>query len=111
MNIKIIDKKLDEIKADIKIVLVVDKNLNHKWINDKEELEFLGFKGESEECIRVGKTIYVGCENLEADEIRLACSTALKSLKSLYSFISIKSTKASNGSLFSSFIIFAFAIP
>lgn len=81
MNIKIIDKKLDEIKADIKIVLVVDKNLNHKWINDKEELEFLGFKGESEECIRVGKTIYVGCENLEADEIRLACSTALKSLK------------------------------
>ena len=81
MNIKVVNKKLNEVEADIKVVLVIDKNLNHKWIEDKEELEFLGFKGESEECARVAKTIYVGCESLESDEIRLACATALKALK------------------------------
>lgn len=79
MKIEISNKLLHEVEANIKIVFVVDKNFEHKWVEDKEELEFLGFKGESEEALLLPhkKTIYVGCENLEPDELRLACAKAL----------------------------------
>ncbi len=81
MNIIIENKKLNEVEADIKIVLVLNKDLDHRWVENKEELEFLGFKGESEECCLVGKTLYVGCENLENDEIRLSASKAINAIK------------------------------
>ncbi|MBE0492202.1 MAG: leucyl aminopeptidase [Sulfurospirillum sp.] len=83
MNIQISNKTLEDFEADIKIVLVINKNFEHKWVKDKEALEFLGFEGESEESTFVthAKTIYVGCESLEAEEIRLACAKALSVLK------------------------------
>ncbi len=81
MNINITNKKLNEVIADIQIVFVMDKNLEHKWIQDKEQLEFFGFKGESEECCLIGKTVYVGCENFENDEIRLATAKAINTIK------------------------------
>jgi len=81
MNILIENKKVSEVKADIKIVLVLDKNLDHKWIEDKIELEFLGFKGESEESCLIGKTLYVGCESTNNDEIRLSSAKAINVIK------------------------------
>ncbi|WP_458701270.1 leucyl aminopeptidase [Sulfurospirillum sp. 1307] len=81
MNINIINKKLNEIDADINIVFIINKNFDHKWVEDKEQLEFLGFKAEEQECTLVGKTLYVGCENFEADDIRLASATAIKAVR------------------------------
>ncbi len=81
MKIKIEDNKVCDIKADIKIVLVVNKDFNHKSVKDKKELEFLGFKGEEEECCLVGKTLYVGCNSLYREDVRLACGAAIKALK------------------------------
>lgn len=81
MNILIENKKLSDVKADIEIVLVLNKNLDHKWIEDKEELEFLGFEGESEEVCLIGKTLYVGCENTNNDEIRLSTAKAINAIK------------------------------
>jgi len=81
MNILIENKKLTEVEADITIVLVLNKNLDHKWIEDKKELEFLGFEGESEEICLVGKTIYVGCESTDNDEIRLSSAKAINHIK------------------------------
>ena len=40
MKIEISNKLLHEVEADIKVVFVVDKNFEHKWVEDKEELEF-----------------------------------------------------------------------
>ena len=72
-----------EFSSDAKIVFVVSKDLNHRWVTDKEALELVGFKGESEEAVFIpsSKTIYVGCDSLDADEIRLAASKALECIK------------------------------
>ena len=84
MKIEVINKKLNEVKADIKIVFVVNKDCDHKWAKeDKEALEFLGFKAESEEVcfLTEKKTIYVGVDSLDAEEIRLASSKAINVIK------------------------------
>jgi len=83
MQIHLNNQKINETHADAKIVLVIDKNLDHASISDKETLLLLGFKGESEESLFVAesKTLYVGCDSLDADEIRLAAAKALDALK------------------------------
>jgi len=84
MKIEVTDKKITEIKADIKVVFVVNKNFEHKSIEDKETLEFLGFKGESEESCFLAekKVVYVGIDSLDAEEIRLASAKAINIIKS-----------------------------
>ena len=84
MKILVENKKLNELVADIKIVFVVNKDFDHKWVEDKETLEFLGFKAESEEvCFLTDKkTVYVGVDSLDAEEIRLASSKAINVIKS-----------------------------
>lgn len=85
MQIHLKNQKLHEANTDAKIVFVINKVFDHAWIKDKEALEFLGFKGESEESLFINesKTLYVGCDSLDADEIRLAASKALESLKKI----------------------------
>ncbi|BCD62020.1 leucyl aminopeptidase [Nitratiruptor sp. YY08-26] len=82
MKIKIEDKKLHEIQADIEIIFVIDENLDHKWVKDKEELKKLGFKGEVEEMAFLPEKgrLYIGAK-LDHDEIRIAASKAVKALK------------------------------
>ena len=84
MKILVENKKIEEVEADIKIVLVVNKDLEHKSVEDKEILNFLGFKGESEEACFLAekKTIYVGIDSLDTEEIRLASSKAINTVKS-----------------------------
>ena len=45
MQFQIVDKKLKDIKADIELIFVVDKDLKHKFISDKEAIKFNNFKG------------------------------------------------------------------
>ena len=82
-TINITKNSLETTPSDAKIVLVVSKDLNHRWVADKEALELMGFKGESEEAVFLpsSKTIYVGCDSLDADEVRLAASKALECIK------------------------------
>ncbi|BCD60007.1 MULTISPECIES: leucyl aminopeptidase [unclassified Nitratiruptor] len=82
MKCEIVDKKMSQIEADIEIIFVIDKNLDHKWIKDKAELELLGFKGDSEEVafLPEKRKIYVGSK-LDHDEIRIAAAKAVKTLK------------------------------
>lgn len=91
MKIQLSNSSFNELKADAKIVFILNNNFEHKWVEDKEELEFLDFKAKSEEAIFVqtSKTAYVGCENLEPDEIRLACAKALQ-VMSKYNIKTVK---------------------
>ncbi len=84
MKIEIKNKKLNEVEADIKIIFVVNKDLKNRNIEDTETLEFLGFKGESEECCFLAekKVVYVGVDSLDKEEIRLASSKAINAIKS-----------------------------
>ncbi|MDR2789580.1 MAG: leucyl aminopeptidase [Campylobacteraceae bacterium] len=83
MQIKTTDEILDNISAQAVIVFVVNKNFSHAWIKHKKALEALNFKGESEEAALLAEDgyIYIGCENLEADELRIAAAKAVKTLR------------------------------
>lgn len=83
MKFQVTNKPLKEVKADATIVLVVDEKLNHKWVEDKKSLKNLDFKGKSEEAVLIPDTlhVYVGCKNLETEEIRQASAKAYSLLK------------------------------
>ncbi len=83
LTIELSPKKLEEENVDAKIVLVIAKDLDHKWVRDKEMLIRMGFKGESEEILFMptSNTVYVGCDSLDTEEVRLAASKALECVK------------------------------
>jgi leucyl aminopeptidase len=83
MQINLIDKDIADIKADCEIVLVLKKNLNHKWIEDKNTLELVGFKGKSEECSFVtgANRVYSVIDSLDSDDIRLGVASAYKAIR------------------------------
>ena len=84
MKIEVINKKINEVEADIKIVFVVNKDCDNKSVEDKETLEFLGFKAQSEEIcfLNEKKVVYVGVDSLDAEELRLASAAAINTIKS-----------------------------
>ena len=89
MQFQIVDKKLKDIKADIELIFVVDKDLKHKFVSDKEAIKFNNYKGESVLILSEVKRAYVPLAKLEFDELRLAAAKAYNALKSL----NIKSIK------------------
>lgn len=89
MQFQIVDKKLKDIKADIELIFVVDKELKHKFISDKEAIKFNNYKGESVLILSEAKRAYVPLSKLDLDELRVAAAKAYNALKSL----NIKSIK------------------
>ncbi|MDD3343253.1 MAG: leucyl aminopeptidase [Sulfurospirillaceae bacterium] len=83
MQIEIKNQKLNEQKETTRIVFVVAKDFTHSWIEDKDTLSMLDFKAENEECLFVAthNILYVGCESLDADDIRLAAAKAYEYLQ------------------------------
>ena len=89
MQFQIVDKKLKDIKADIELIFVVDKELKHKFIGDKEAIKFNNYKGDSILILSEAKRAYVPLSKLDLDELRVAAAKAYNALKSL----NIKSIK------------------
>ena len=89
MQFQIVDKKLKDIKADIELIFVVDKDLKHKFIGDKEAIKFNNYKGDSVLVLSEAKRAYVPLSKLDLDELRVAAAKAYNALKSL----NIKSVK------------------
>lgn len=85
MNFKLINDKLENITADCEIILVLGKNLDHRWILDKKILKNTDFKGKSEEVIYLPeqKRVYSALDSLNGDEIRLAVANAYKCIKKI----------------------------
>ncbi|EKR8080084.1 leucyl aminopeptidase [Campylobacter fetus] len=83
MKFTIIEKPLDDIKADYEIIFVVNKDLNHKFIKDGDEFDFFKFKGENVLNLTTLRRIYVGIKDLEPNSIRLGVSNAYSALKDL----------------------------
>jgi len=83
MEFKVTEEKIEEIKADCEIIIIIDGEFNHKWVKDKEDLETLGFEGKLEEVAFLAHNhrVYVGVDSLDRDEIRLATSQAINALK------------------------------
>ncbi len=102
MNIQISNKKLKDIKADLELIFVVDKKLDHKWLKDKDLLSKMNFQGNPEEHLLLieKNRLYFGISSLEHSDLRIACARVMR----LLSDKNIKSLKLGfyfNKSLFS----------
>ena len=91
MKFKVTEEKIENIKADCEIIIVVNKNLNHRWIKDKDDLNTLKFEGNLEECTFLPHMhrVYTGVDSLDREEIRLAVNKALSKI-SKFDYKSVK---------------------
>ena len=85
MHVNILNQKLFDSQADVKVVFIVNKDLTHHWIKDQELFSLVNYKAESEEtCFApTSKILYVGCDSLDADDIRIAAARAYDALKKM----------------------------
>lgn len=83
MEFLVTEKKVQEVQADCEFIIVVDENLDHKWVKDKEDLGTLSFEGKSEELAYLPHQhrVYVGACSFDRDEIRLALGAAINAVK------------------------------
>lgn len=93
MKFNITPEKISDIQSDLEIVIVINKDLDHPFVQDKELLQKAGFKGAQDEvCLLVEKDrLYVGAESAQSSDIRPAIATAVRSLtgKEAYKHIKI----------------------
>jgi len=91
MNFELTINPIKDITSDIEIIIVVDKNLEHRFVEDIELLEKSGFKaGQDETCLLIEKNrLYVGIEEISSTNVRTAIATAIKTLIST-SYTTIK---------------------
>ncbi len=94
MKFTVTENKIEQISADCEIVIVINGDLDHKWIRDKADLQTLDFKGKLDDVAFLPHQhrIYTGVDSLERDEIRLAVANALKAIqKTRYTSVKIGS--------------------
>ena len=84
MNFDLTINPINDIEADIELIIVVNKNFKHKFIQDKKLLKKAGFKAEQDEtCLFVEKDrLYVGMESITSSAMRTAIASATRSLSS-----------------------------
>ncbi len=82
MNFELTIANTAEIEADVELIIVIDNNFKHKFIQDKKLLKKAGFEGAQDEtCMLIDKDrLYVGAESLGSSHIRTAAASALKAL-------------------------------
>jgi len=92
MNFNINNANIKDIKADLEIIIVIDKNLKHKSVKDRKLLKKAGFTGGQDEVCHLveKKRLYVGAETLKGRGIRPAVATAMRSLIGKKTYKTIK---------------------
>ena len=83
MKVEFIEKNLKDIEADLELIVVINKDLEHRFVKDyKEALEDAGFSGNQDEVILLpeSKKLFVGAESLSSKDIRPAVATAIRSI-------------------------------
>jgi len=83
MKIEFVEKELKDIKADLELIVIINKDLEHSFTKEyKEVLEDAGFSGAQDETILLpeSKKLFVGAESLKSKDIRPAVASALRSI-------------------------------
>ncbi len=90
MNFELRNQKLDQIKADLELILVVKQKLKHKWIK-KKDFKFRDFKGETDKAVisEDKGRMYIGVDSLDSESLRIGAGLAIKSLAG-FKFESLK---------------------
>ena len=84
MNFELTISPINEIEADVELILVIDKNLKHDFVQNKKLLKKAGFKaGQDESCLLIEKNkLYVGVEKINDENLRVAMAKAIQALSS-----------------------------
>jgi len=82
MNFELSIAKIEEMKADIELIFIVNKDLKHSFVKDKKLLKKAGFTAAQDEvCLLLEKNrLYVGATSLKGAHIRTAAASAVKAL-------------------------------
>jgi leucyl aminopeptidase len=92
LKFKLIDKDINSIDAECEVIIVVNKDLEHKYIKDSSYFKIVNYTGANESLCHVATEgrIYVGIDDInEHDEIR----TATAKVASLLNTLNYKSIK------------------
>jgi len=83
MNFELTTLPVADISSDVEVIIVVDKDTNHRFVQDKKLLKKAGFSaGQDETYLLIEKNrLYVGAEALESKSIRTAAASAIKALQ------------------------------
>ncbi len=83
MNFELTVLPVADISGALEVVIVIDGNLKHRFVQDKKLLKKAGFScGQDETCLLVEKNrLYVGASSLKSTDIRRAAANAIKALK------------------------------
>jgi len=82
MNFELTALQMLDISADLEVIIVVDKKLKHRFVQDKKLLKRAGFScGQDETCLLVSENrLYVGADSLTSTAVRTAAASAIKAL-------------------------------
>ncbi|HEY9189787.1 MAG TPA: leucyl aminopeptidase [Sulfurovum sp.] len=83
MNFELTALPVADLSSDVEIIIVVDKDTKHRFVQDKKLLKKAGFEaGQDETCLLLEKNrLYVGAESLTSSSIRPAAASAIKALQ------------------------------
>jgi leucyl aminopeptidase len=83
MNFELTLLPVKEIAGELEVVIVVNRDLKHRFVQDKKLLKKTGFTcTQDETCLLVEKNrLYVGADSLKSTDIRRATANAIKALK------------------------------
>jgi len=94
MNFELTISPITEIDAQLELIVIVNKDLNHDFVQDKKLLKKAGFKaGENETCLLISKNrLYVGVEKINDKNLRVAMAKAIQALsKTKYKTLKVAS--------------------
>jgi leucyl aminopeptidase len=82
MNFRVTTDLIKNIETDVEIIIISEKNLDHRFVQDKKLLEKSGFKsGQDETCLLIERDrLYVAIEKISSINVRTAIATAIKQL-------------------------------
>jgi len=85
VNFKLTEKKINDIEADLEVIVVVGGDLEHRFVKDRELLEKSGFKGEQEEVCYLPERdrVYVGVESIGGENMRTAIGILARRVRTL----------------------------
>ena len=84
MNFELTINPIESVEADIELIIIVNKDFKHQFIQDRKLLEKVGFSATQDEiCLLIEKDrLYVGAENITSSNIRTAIASAIRALAS-----------------------------
>ena len=83
MNFKLTQEPIDIVEAELEIILVVDKDFEHRFIKDREILDRVGFRAEQDEVRLLAESnrVYVGIDAIGSVTTRTAVASVIRALR------------------------------